>query len=74
MEEGVEEKSKKLAELAPIVGVSQGKSIVDLAEGYEKLAKSLGADVDEPGDRAKGKNGSRRRVTGSRRRSRPSRA
>ena len=44
-EEGVDEKSKKLAELAPVVGVSQGKSIVDLAAGYEKLAASLGADV-----------------------------
>ena len=51
MEEGVEEKSKKLGELAPIVGVSQGKSIVDLAEGYEKLAESLGADVDRRADR-----------------------
>ncbi|SNT60235.1 iron complex transport system substrate-binding protein [Asanoa hainanensis] len=48
MEEGVEEKSKKLAELAPVTGVSQGKSIVELAEGYEALAKSLGADVDKP--------------------------
>ncbi|GIF70072.1 ABC transporter substrate-binding protein [Asanoa ishikariensis] len=48
MEEGVDEKSKKLAELAPITGVSQGKSIVELAEGYEALAKSLGADVDKP--------------------------
>ncbi|WP_188192040.1 ABC transporter substrate-binding protein [Nonomuraea sp. SYSU D8015] len=47
-EEGVDEKSKKLAELAPVVGVSQGKSIVDLAKGYEDLAKSLGADVDAP--------------------------
>jgi iron complex transport system substrate-binding protein len=45
MEEGVEEKSKKIKELAPVVGVAQGKSIVDLAEGYEKLAGSLGADV-----------------------------
>jgi iron complex transport system substrate-binding protein len=45
MEEGVDEKSKKLAELAPVVGASQGKSIVDLAEGYKKLAVSLGADV-----------------------------
>ncbi|MEV4539400.1 ABC transporter substrate-binding protein [Asanoa sp. NPDC049518] len=48
MEEGVDEKSKKLAELAPVTGVSQGKSIVELAEGYEALAKSLGADVDKP--------------------------
>ena len=48
LEEGVEDKSKKLAELAPVVGVSQGKSIVDLANGYEDLAESLGADVDDP--------------------------
>ncbi|GAB4051514.1 ABC transporter substrate-binding protein [Catellatospora paridis] len=48
LEEGVDEKSKKLKELAPVVGVSQGKSIVDLAEGYEALAKSLGAKVDAP--------------------------
>jgi iron complex transport system substrate-binding protein len=44
MEEGVEEKSKKIAELAPVVGISQGKSIVDLAEGHAQLAESLGAD------------------------------
>ncbi|WP_214400905.1 ABC transporter substrate-binding protein [Pseudonocardia lacus] len=48
LEEGVDEKSKKLAELAPVVGVSQGKSIVELAEGYEDLAESLGAKVDDP--------------------------
>lgn len=48
MEEGVEESSKKLAELAPIVGAPQGESILDLTEGYEKLAASLGADVDDP--------------------------
>jgi len=54
LEEGVEEESKKLAELAPVVGASQGKSILDLAEGYEKLAASLGADVDDP-KYAKGK-------------------
>ncbi|WP_188193548.1 ABC transporter substrate-binding protein [Nonomuraea sp. SYSU D8015] len=47
-EEGVDEKSNKLAELAPVVGISQGKSIVDLAKGYENLAKSLGADLDAP--------------------------
>ena len=45
IEAGVEERSKKIADLAPVVGVSQGTSIVDLAEGYEKLAESLGADV-----------------------------
>jgi iron complex transport system substrate-binding protein len=48
LEEGVKEKSKKLAELAPVVGASQGKSILGLAQGYEKLAASLGADVDDP--------------------------
>ena len=72
MEEGVDEKSKKLAELAPVVGVSQGKSIVDLAEGYEELAESLGADVDDRADRreqAALRGGGRPR---SRRRSRPS--
>jgi len=46
MEDGVEEKSKKLAELAPVVGPAQGDSIVELIEGYETLAASLGADVD----------------------------
>jgi iron complex transport system substrate-binding protein len=46
MENGVEEKSKKIAELAPVVGPAQGDSIVDLIEGYEALAASLGADVE----------------------------
>ncbi|UUW88962.1 ABC transporter substrate-binding protein [Pimelobacter simplex] len=46
MEEGVKAKSKKIAELAPVVGISQGDSILDLAEGYEDLAESLGADVE----------------------------
>ena len=48
MEEGVEAKSKKIKELAPVVGISQGESILELAEGYEDLAESLGADVDDP--------------------------
>jgi iron complex transport system substrate-binding protein len=47
-EEGVDEKSKKLAELAPVVGVSQGRSIVGLAQGYADLAASLGAKLDDP--------------------------
>jgi iron complex transport system substrate-binding protein len=45
MENGVEEKSKKLAQLAPVVGPAQGDSILDLIEGYERLAAALGADV-----------------------------
>jgi iron complex transport system substrate-binding protein len=48
LEEGVDEKSKKLAELAPVVGATQGKSILELANGYEALANSLGAKVDDP--------------------------
>ena len=48
LESGVKASSKKLADLAPIVGVAQGDSIETLAQGYEKLAASLGADVDDP--------------------------
>lgn len=54
LEDGVKEESKKLAELAPVVGAAQGESILELAQGYEKLAASLGADVDDP-KYAKGK-------------------
>lgn len=46
LEGGVEEESKKLAELAPVVGAAQGDSIVDLIEGYATLAESLGADTE----------------------------
>ena len=45
-EDGVKEESKKIADLAPIVGASQGDSAVSLIEGYEELAKRLGADLD----------------------------
>lgn len=45
LEGGVEEASLKLAELAPVVGASQGESIVTLIEGYADLAESLGADT-----------------------------
>ena len=45
MEDGVEEASKKIADLAPVVGAAQGDSIVDLIEGYESLAAALGADT-----------------------------
>lgn len=47
-EAGVKEESKKLADLAPVVGPSQGDSIVELIEGYEKLAASLGGKLDDP--------------------------
>jgi iron complex transport system substrate-binding protein len=45
LEGGVEKASLKLAELATVVGPSQGDSIVKLIEGYAELAKSLGADT-----------------------------
>jgi iron complex transport system substrate-binding protein len=48
LEKGVKEESKKLTELAPVVGATQGKSILGLSEGYEKLAASLGANVNDP--------------------------
>lgn len=48
LEEGAKAASKKILDIAPIVGVSQGDSIEELAGGYEKLAVSLGADVDDP--------------------------
>ena len=53
-EDGVEAASKKIADLAPMAGPAQGDSIVDLIEGYESLAASLGADVNG-GDAAKAK-------------------
>ncbi|PUB32058.1 iron complex transport system substrate-binding protein [Promicromonospora sp. AC04] len=45
LEGGVEESSKKIGELAPVVGAAQGDSIVELIEGYAELAESLGADT-----------------------------
>jgi iron complex transport system substrate-binding protein len=45
LEGGVEESSKKIADLAPVVGAAQGDSIVTLIEGYAELAESLGADT-----------------------------
>jgi iron complex transport system substrate-binding protein len=52
VEDGVKEESKKIAELAPMVGASQGDSAVSLIEGYEELAKSLGADLESDTVRA----------------------
>lgn len=45
-EEGVEENSKKAAQLAPVVGPATGESVEDMLNGFETLAVSLGADVD----------------------------
>ena len=47
LEEGVKAKSKKLGELAPVVGGAQGDSLVETIAYYEGLAESLGADVDD---------------------------
>ncbi len=46
LEAGVEDESRRIGELAPVVGASQGDSIVDLIEGYASLAESLGADTE----------------------------
>ena len=54
MEDGVEEKSKKIAELAPVVGAAQGDSIVDLIEGYEELARDASAPTSTSRRRARG--------------------
>lgn len=47
-EEGVEENSKKAADLADVVGPTVGESVQTMLDGYERLAVSLGADVDTP--------------------------
>jgi len=47
LEEGVKAKSKKLAELAPVIGGAQGTSLVDTIAYYEGLAESLGGDVED---------------------------
>lgn len=48
LEGSVKASSKKLAKLAPVVGIAQGDSIESLVRGYEELAESLGADTDDP--------------------------
>ena len=47
-EEGVDEKSKKAAKLAPVVGPTIGESVQAMLDGFERLAVSLGADVTKP--------------------------
>lgn len=45
-EEGVEESSKKAAQLADVVGPTIGESVQEMLDGFETLAVSLGADVN----------------------------
>lgn len=45
LEESVKAKSRKLGELAPVIGGAQGESLVDTIAYYEGLAESLGADI-----------------------------
>ena len=46
MEEGTNHET--LSEIAPVVGVAQGASIVQMIEDYAELATALGADLDDP--------------------------
>ncbi len=48
LENGVKEESKKVGELAPVVGPTTGESVITMIEGFETLAESLGADVEDP--------------------------
>ncbi len=55
MEDGAGATLETMQEIAPVVGVSQGPSIVEMIEDYAELAETLGADHDDPdiaGDRA----------------------
>lgn len=46
-EAGVEDSAKKVKTLADVVGPEQGDSVQKKLEGFEQLARSLGADVDD---------------------------
>jgi iron complex transport system substrate-binding protein len=48
MEEGTNATRETMEEIAPVVGVSQGPSIVQMIEDYAGLDESLGADLDDP--------------------------
>jgi iron complex transport system substrate-binding protein len=48
LEAGTAAASQQLLEIAPIVGVAQGPSILQMIEDYEGLAESLGADLSAP--------------------------
>jgi iron complex transport system substrate-binding protein len=45
-EEGVDDDSMKVAELAPVIGASQQGSLLDVVKWYEGFAESMGIDVD----------------------------
>jgi iron complex transport system substrate-binding protein len=56
LEEGTGAANQQLLDIAPVVGVAQGPSILQMIEDYEALAESLGADLSDPdvaGDRAR---------------------
>lgn len=46
LENGVEESSKKVAKLAPVVGPVADQSVEKMLDGFEELSGSLGADLD----------------------------
>lgn len=48
LEDGVKEESKKVGKLAPVVGATAGESVTTMIDGFERLAGSLGADLDDP--------------------------
>ena len=48
LEDGVKEESKKVGKLAPVVGATAGESVTTMIDGFERLASSLGADLDDP--------------------------
>ena len=48
LEDGVKEEAKKVGELATVVGPTAGESVLTMLDGFEDLAISLGADVDDP--------------------------
>ncbi len=48
LENGVKEESKKVGKLATVVGPTTGESVLTMLDGFEELATSLGADLDDP--------------------------
>ena len=46
-EEGVDEDSLKVKDLAPIIGANQQGSLLEVVKWYEGFAKSVGVDVDD---------------------------